>query len=310
MGQIAKRAPPLMDVGRLFESAFAALRSDPDARLQAALIFSFVVHLILVVGVTIRGPGPALRTEAPDLLVELVNAHTPEAPAKPRILAQRSFDGGGNTDADRQAKTPLPTTRPSPDTNLSLKMRRAETRETEPSRVMTQSSEPAPAVAVPDARPKADPQPESPPMPSAADLVNSSREIIQLQGQISRNLEEYNKRPRRTFIGARAKEYRFARYLDDWRLKIERIGELNYPTAARGIYGTLLVTVEIRVDGSLEKVEINRSSGHKVLDQAAVNIVRLAAPFSRLPPDIAADTDILSVTRTWTFTRSDRFQAE
>jgi protein TonB len=175
---------------------------------------------------------------------------------------------------------------------------------------MTQSQEPAPPVAAPEPRPRLDAPPDSTALPTAADIVSSSREMIQLQGQISRRMEDYNKRPRRTFIGARAKEFRFARYLDDWRLKIERIGELNYPSTARGVYGSLLVTVEIRVDGSLEKVEINRSSGHKALDQAALDIVRLAAPFSPLPPDIARDTDILSITRTWTFTRADRFQAD
>ena len=310
MGQMAKRAPALIDTGRLFDSAFSVLRVDCEARLQAALIFSFVVHLIIIVGVTVQAPERNSRSRSPDLQVELVNARTLKAADKPEILAQHNLDGGGNTDADRRAKTPLPVTRQSPETDISLKMRRAETRESEPTRVMTQRRDSAPSVATPDARPKADPQPESPPVPSASDIVNSSREMIQLQGQISRSLEEYNKRPRRTFIGARAKEFRFASYLDAWRQRIERIGELNYPAAGRGIYGTLLVTVEIRVDGGLEKVEINRSSGHKVLDQAAIDIVRLAAPFAALPPDIARDTDILSITHTWTFTRSDRFQAE
>lgn len=307
---MAKRAPQVMVGARMFESAFATLRADPYARLQAALILSFVVHLVLVVGVTVRSPERSSRAQLPELQVELVNARTQQPSERPEILAQHNLDGGGNTDHDRRAKTPLPSTRQVPDPDVSLKMQRAPTRESEPVRVMTQSSTPAPAVAAPDARPRTEPQPESPPVPSATDIMNSSREMIQLQGQISRSLEEYNKRPRRTFIGARAKEFRFARYLDDWRLKIERIGELNYPAGARGVYGNLLVTVEIRVDGSLEKVEINRSSGHKVLDQAAINIVRLAAPFAPLPPDIARDTDILSVTRTWTFTRSDRFQAE
>lgn len=289
---------------------FAALGRDAQARLELALVGSLIAHIVFILafgGVVM--PTPFKATE-PELTVELVNAKTQTAPQKADILAQHNLDGGGNTDADRRIKTPLPVTPRTPDPDVSLNMRRAPAREIEPPPVMTQSQEPAPSVAVPEARPRTDAQPESNALPTAADIVSSSREMIQLQGQISRRMEDYNKRPRRTFIGARAKEFRFARYLDDWRLKIERVGEQNYPSAARGVYGSLLVTVEIRVDGSLEKVEINRSSGHKALDQAAVDIVRLAAPFSALPPDIARDTDILSVTRTWTFTRADRFQAD
>jgi protein TonB len=165
-------------------------------------------------------------------------------------------------------------------------------------------------VPQPEPRTQVEPQAETPPLPRATDIVNSSREMVQLQAQINRSLDAYQKRPRRTFIGARAKEFRFARYIEDWRTKIERIGEMNYPSAARGIYGTLQVSVEIRADGSLEGVEISRSSGKQVLDDAAVRIVRLAAPFAPFPPDIAQDTDILSITRTWSFTRADQFQAE
>ena len=97
-----------------------------------------------------------------------------------------------------------------------------------------------------------------------------------------------------------------------WRRKIERIGNLNYPAEAKAnrIYGSLQLTVAIKADGEVESVEINKSSGHKVLDQAAVRIVRLAAPFDRFPQNIRADTDILHITRTWTFTRGDQVVSE
>jgi protein TonB len=137
-------------------------------------------------------------------------------------------------------------------------------------------------------------------------------EIARLEAQISKDWDSYQKRPRRRFIGARTQEFRFARYIEDWRLKIERVGEMNYPQAARDqkAYGSLVVTVSIKANGALEKIEINRPSGWKILDQAALHIVKLAAPFAPFPPDIASDTDILSITRTWTFTRSDQLIAE
>ncbi len=310
MAHVVKPAASPFGSAPGWDLTFVALGRDAQARLELALVASLIAHVVFILVFSGIGVPTPFKPTEPELTVELVNARTQTAPQKADILAQHNLDGGGNTEADRRIRTPLPVTPRAPDPDVSLNMRRAPTREIEPPPVMTQTQDPAPSVAVPETRPRLDPQPDSNALPTASDIVSSSREMIQLQGQISRRMEDYNKRPRRTFIGARAKESRFAHYLDGWRLKIERVGELNYPAAARGVYGSLLVTVEIRVDGSLEKVEINRSSGHKALDQAALDIVRLAAPFAALPPDIARDTDILSVTRTWTFTRADRFQAD
>jgi protein TonB len=150
------------------------------------------------------------------------------------------------------------------------------------------------------------------PSPDARDLVEKSLEIERLEAQIRRDFQAYQERPKRKFIGARAQEYRFAQYVDNWRLKVERIGNLNYPEEAktRKIYGSLQLTVAIKADGEVESVEINKSSGHRFLDQAAIRIVRLAAPFDRFPSTIRADTDILHITRTWTFTRADQVLAE
>ena len=156
------------------------------------------------------------------------------------------------------------------------------------------------------------PQTETRIAPNASDIMRKSLEIARLEGQIAKDWDAYQKRPRRRFIGARTQEFRFARYVEDWRLKVERIGTLNYPQAARDqkIYGSLQLTVSIKSDGAVENVEINRSSGQKILDQAAIRIVNLAAPYAAFPANISKDTDILSITRTWTFTRSDQLFTE
>jgi protein TonB len=151
-------------------------------------------------------------------------------------------------------------------------------------------------------------------MADARDLVQRGLEIARLEAQTALDYEAYQKRPKRKFVGARTKEYRFARYVEDWRFKVERIGNLNYPEAARRdkLYGNLQLTVGIRSDGSLESVELNRSSGKKVLDEAAIRIVNLAGQdgFAPFPPEISRDTDILHITRTWVFTRSDELMSE
>ena len=144
-----------------------------------------------------------------------------------------------------------------------------------------------------------------------ADLAQSALAIARMEAQIERQIDEYNKRPRKKFIGARTEEYAAAQDLEDWRLKVERIGNLNYPEAAKGrLYGNLLLYVEIKADGSLERVEVQRSSGHKILDEAAMRIVRMAAPYGSFSAELKRQTDIVAFARTWVFARGDQLRSE
>jgi len=156
-----------------------------------------------------------------------------------------------------------------------------------------------------------DPTPPTVSTTTGLDMATSALNLARLEGQIARNVEDYNRRPRKKFIGARVEEYRFAQYVEDWRQKVERIGNLNYPEAAKGRhYGSLVLTVIIKNDGSLDRVEINRSSGQKVLDDAARRIVEMAAPYASFPDAVRRDTDVLEITRTWSFTTSDQLRSE
>jgi protein TonB len=95
-----------------------------------------------------------------------------------------------------------------------------------------------------------------------------------------------------------------------WVAKVERVGNLNYPLELkrRGVAGDLLMTVGIRADGSVESIRVQRASGIPELDEAAMRIVRLAAPYAPLPPEIAKDVDVLHITRTWRFSNGNRFE--
>src|SRR5207248_11100909 len=147
--------------------------------------------------------------------------------------------------------------------------------------------------------------------PGVRDLADLPLAAMRLQAQIDRQIDEYQKRPRKKFIGANAAEYRFAQYEEDWRAKVERWGTVNYPAEARGkFYGNLRLTVTIRPDGSVEAVELDRSSGLKVLDAAAFKIVKLAGPFAAFPASIRRDTDLLVITRTWFFGQGDKIWTE
>ena len=276
---------------------------DPESRaLATALSISIVFHAI-VLSVHFKLPN-ALRGIAPSQLdVVLVNSKTHTRPLQPDVLAQSNLDGGGNTDLDRRAKTPLPVLQPperQTDVNQATrKVQEMEARQREllslmRSRPEISSAEPEPQIEVKSQL-------------SGVDLADSAIVMARMEAQIARQIDEYNKRPRKTFVGARAAEVRYALYVEDWRQKIERIGNLNYPESARGrIYGSLRLTVSINSDGTLAAMDLERSSGYKILDAAAQQIVRLAAPYAKFPADIRRETDILVITRTWHFVRGDK----
>jgi len=317
----ARHAPWAAAVARLdarvaeLERSLAALDRRMTAlgkhgRMQVAVALSVLFHAFIAFGVTFTMPDFSRLASQQPLEVTLVNAKSQTRPHKADALAQANLDGGGNTDAKRRATSPLPVPREAKkEADLAMAKKRVEILEREAKQLMTQAKAKAAVPAVPDVpQPKQEPDPA----PSAIDIMNRSLEITRLEASIARDWQSYQQRPRRRFIGARTQEFRFARYIEDWRVKIERIGEINYPQAARDrkVYGSLVVTVSIKADGSLERVDINRSSGQRILDAAALRIVQLAAPFAAFPADIARDTDILSITRTWIFTRSDQFVAE
>lgn len=277
-------------------------------RLTIAMIASLVLHLTILLGVTFNFPQPAFDKTVSSLEIVLVNYQTQTKPQESKLFAQSNLDGGGNTDADRQAKTPLPVLpKTKPIQNEQSAQQKIKQLEQETQKLMAAVGK-IPEVSEPRV-PNTEPSSKPIPAIDAAGLRLRSLDIARLQAQIDQDHDSYQKRPKRKFIGARTKEYRFARYVEDWRLKVERIGNLNYPEAARKekIYGNLQLTVGIRSDGSLESIEINRSSGKKVLDEAAINIVKLAGQngFAPFPPDISRDTDILHITRTWVFASTD-----
>lgn len=278
-----------------------------DRRLWLAIGISLAVHgLLMTLHFSFPDASKAMRDKALDII--LVNARSERKSSEAQALAQANLDGGGNTDENRRIKTPLP---PKPQEKKGSEIERMQRRVQEiqvaQQKMLTEAKT---ARAVAAAR-NATEQPTPVTSLSGLDLAESARAMARLEGEINKNIEDYNKRPRTRFIGARTKEYRFAQYIESWRQKVERIGTLNYPEEARGkLYGSLVLTASINHDGSLNRVDINRSSGYKVLDEAAKRIVRMAAPYADFPPDIRRDTDILEITRTWYFTQGDQVSSK
>ena len=274
-----------------------------------AVAISLALHAIAMTLHFTIGSG-RLNDNGPPLVVALVNAKSASKPVKADILAQANLDGGGNTEKDRRAKTPLPVApRETPRQNVQAAAERTKVLENTTREMMTQIASP---VAVPIPEPKPLDESEKTDSPTANDLMQKTLEAVRLEAQIARDMDAYQKIPRRKFIGAQAKEYRFARYVEDWRMKVERVGNMNYPEAARQkrLYGSLILSVSIRADGTVESVEVKQKSGQRVLDAAAVKIVEMAGPYAPFPDDIRRDTDILNITRTWTFARGDELHSD
>jgi protein TonB len=277
---------------------------DRQARLLTWCVgVSLVLHALLL-SIHFKFPDALRFASTQPLEVVLVNAKTRERPAKAQALAQANLDGGGNVDQDRRAKSPLPVTKSSTGRDLAEAKRRVQELEAQQQRLLALAKA-APPMAASEA-PRQVQADESPAQPTGRDLRDLSLAAMKLQAQIDKRQEEYQKRPRKQFIGANTSEYRFAQYEEEWRNKVERVGMLNYPAEAKGkLYGNLRLEVTIRPDGSVESVRLERSSGLKVLDDAAFRIVRMAAPYGEFPPDIRKDTDLLIITRTWFFGPGD-----
>ena len=283
-------------------------RLDASTRnLSLAVGVSILIHgLLLSLHFKFPDASRALQDKAMEII--LVNSKSTSRPSNAQALAQANLDGGGNTEENRRASTPLPpSARQQAGADLEQAQQRVQTLEAQQQKLLTEvrSKTKAPVQQAQQA------QPQPSPTLSGRDLASSALAMARLEGEINKNVEDYNKRPRKKFLGTRTEEYRFAQYMEDWRLKVERVGTLNYPEPARGkLYGSLVLTVVLNADGSIDKIELERSSGQKVLDDAALRIVKMAAPYAAFPADIRREADQLVITRTWFFTTGDRVQAQ
>src|SRR5690606_14305252 len=140
------------------------------------------------------------------------------------------------------------------------------------------------------------------PLPVGERDIERELAMARLAAEIHRDREAYAKRPNRKFVSASTREYAYAAYLRAWVDRVERVGNLNYPEEARRrrLAGELVISVAIRRDGSVENAQVIRSSGIRLLDDAALRIAQLAEPYPPLPRT-EENIDILHVTRTWQF---------
>lgn len=289
----------------IMNSATPAITSTD--RLGLTLFFAVVIHALIILGITFIAPDEKPANDQPTL--EIILATNPGAKkiTNPDFLAQAHQEGGGNQDTPHK-----PTSQPTaPATSRPLAGGAPVTKF---SGATPPAATPAPMQITtlhnPQQKVTSEIAPASTPTetPESADMVMRSLEIARLSAELNSSMQAYARRPKHRFISARTAEFRDAAYMAAWQAKIEMIGNLNYPEEARrrNIAGSLLLDVALNHDGSVNDISVRRSSGHKVLDDAAIRIVNQAAPFSQLPLEMRKETDILHIIRTWQFLENNR----
>ncbi len=271
-------------------------RHEPSERsgdlLAASLLLAAAAHAVVILGVTFAVPDPDKTSRGlPILDITMAPDKSTPPPENPDYLANTNLDGAG--DPAQQAPQPE---------FIASQLPQPAAIESRPTPILTTKESSA------KEQPNAQQAPIAEPTPSAAELIERSLEMVGLDNRIEQWATSDSNEPKHTFISARTREHKYANYMAAWVAKVERVGNLNYPDRARrkGVSGTLLLDVALNSDGSIQTIKLLRSSGTEVLDDAAVRIVKLAAPFAPFPPEIRKETDILHITRTWEFLKTHR----
>lgn len=280
-------------------------------RMSLTLFFALAVHAILILGISfdiIDSNNDAITT----MEVTLVHQRSDEEPEEAEYLAQANQLGGGSQQEKSRPSSPFSNPLPIPEEGFAPNSKRA----ISPPKI-NEAKKQTEVMSVDQSNQQVSDQKLKEETPvttkslTAAQLFERSQQIARLSAEINKLKEAYQQTPKHNWVhGANAKEYRFASYMDAWRAKVERIGNLNYPAIVtrKQITGSLLLDVAINPDGSVHSARITRSSGYRELDQAALRIVNMAAPFPPLTKEILKDTDVLHIPRVWRFQQGSRLQ--
>jgi len=263
-------------------------------KLGLTLFMAGIVHALVILGVSFD--VDISRSVSKALEVVLVTTPDKERPDEADFLAQEDQVGSG--EAEEKAINQQQATLQPRKQAVEAEHNKEQQAKAQAQKVLLQAEA---DVAIEASNKKV---PKESKVLTTADLLRQSEEIAKLQAEINEAITSYSRRPRKLHINSiNAHKYKAASYEAAWQRKIERVGNLNYPGEVRRkrLSGTLVMSVELYADGNLKKIIINRRSGHKIIDDAAINIVKLSAPFAPLPIDLQKDIDILVITRTWQF---------
>ncbi len=270
-----------------------------EDRFMVFLVVAIALHMLLFFGVNFGfnvNPVPRL---ADTLDVVLVQWRSESEPEEADYLAQASQKGGGETTETSRPAQPVSGELPTPLDGSDAQEAVAQTPspQLEVREIITVDTDDQARLQQTTVEQLETEQ------PNASQLMQQSMDMASMQPEVSRRSQWKSTLPKREFISANTKEYEFASYMSTWVSKVERVGNLNYPSELRRqkLHGDLILTVGIQQNGTIESIDVMRSSGIREIDRAAINIVQLASPYAPLPDNITDRVDILHITRTWRF---------
>jgi len=281
----------------MYQREIEDVRND---RMVFAMLVAAVLHLFLILGMTFEANQS--KNYSKQLNVTLATKPNTAIPTDAEHIAEFDQVGSGEEAPQDYLSNPKPSPRPDPSAREFAQQPAPvpeAPRSTKPlltttslakTKVNSEFSEEAQ-----EARQTTGISPE---------VDRLAREVTSLEAALEDQSRAYADIPRvRRLTSVSAKRAVDAAYLHGWVQRLEAVGNKYYPEASLryGIYGELRLLVIVRQDGSLEDIEVLSSSGYAVLDEAAMKIVRLAAPFAPFPADLRATTDKLEIIRTWQY---------
>ncbi len=282
----------------MFVQTLQRLRNPGNRVLIWALGISLAVHAgLLLIRFTAPETFERMMGQSP-LEIVLVNAQANNTPKQVQALAQVNLEGGGDAEKG-MAKSPLPDSgRLQDGDNLQELKKRVEELEAEQAKLYAQYKSNEIIQKALETTQQANPTPN--------DQDTNEAVLARKAAAIEKQVEQYNKRPRRKEISPATREVEYAAYYAAWRDKIEKVGTDNYPPEARGkLYGELIITVSIWSDGRIENITIHKSSGQAVLDKAAIRIFKIAAPYGQFSEKMREKYQVFDITTRFIFAKGE-----
>jgi periplasmic protein TonB len=276
---------------------------DTGDRLSFTLFLAIALHAMVILGINFKLPNHNNTSQT--IEVTLATHKSARAPENADFLAQHNQEASGTIDEAKQLTTEKQAEFADTqvrDVNPMPRQQAARERQQQEQQLVTTKGQSEQKVQL-----KLNPNPLDEQQKLEGQVESESlltAEIASLQAKLDKQRQEYAKRPRiRTLTSVSTKASFDAKYLSDWSAKVEQVGTRNYPKEAmsRRITGNLRLSVVINPDGTIYEIKVMQSSGQRLLDDAARQIVRLAAPYASFPPEIRQHADRLQIIRTWKF---------
>ena len=271
---------------------------DAGDRLSFTIFVAIALHALIILGINFKLPAASKGSQT--IEITLATHKSTKAPTDADFLAQHNQEGSGTEEKARQlsterqaefANTQVRNVNPMPQVAASSLVQKKQ------HIINTLGQSDLKLLTLKNPKTQAENERHKGLLENQTTIT---AEIASLQAKLDKQKQEYAKRPRiRTLTAVSAKESFDAEYLIRWSEKFERVGTKNYPKEAltKNITGRVMLNVTIKPDGSVEEIAITRSSGSRILDDSARQIVRLAAPYAKFPPEIRRQVDRLKIIR-------------